>query len=214
MLRSAAGLVRRPLQYLSPTARRSRRMDAAFDARYGTDTAGKLAVAALQLPHDRRADAVHYQASRDETLLAPLRALALDLRDWHFVDYGAGKGRMVMVAAESGFASATGVELSPVLCRIAERNFALFAAASPDVAAPSIVQADAAGFVPAGERLVAYLYNPFGAATLRALLERLASAPAREIVLIYAEPVHAGVIDLARWDVSAFSPATLIARRR
>ncbi|MGD0052071.1 MAG: hypothetical protein ABSD03_09705, partial [Vulcanimicrobiaceae bacterium] len=43
--------------------------------------------------------------------------------------------------------------------------------------------------------LVVYLYNPFRAPVLQALLRRLQRGPAREVVLLYHTPVERAVID-------------------
>lgn len=207
--KSVAQAVRRQL----PDRRAARALDRAFDRRYGTDTSAEVRLHALGFADDVRASCNHYQASSTTMLTDPVRALGIDPAEWHFIDYGAGKGRVVMVAAELGFASATGVELSAPLCAIAEDNFRRFAAARPECATPEIACIDATSYEPRGDRLLVYFYNPFDAALMARTLDRLERVPASAMQVIYANPVHAEVFDRPRWRVDRPSDDTLFATR-
>jgi SAM-dependent methyltransferase len=139
--------------------------------------------------------ATHYEptpVAQAEALLdaSPLRPQAAT-----FVDVGAGMGRVVLLAARRPFRAVVGVELSPALVAVARDN--LVAADDPRRVARDvrIVRADAARYAfPRGD-LVVYLYNPFRAPVLQALLRRLQRGPAREVVLLYHTPVERAVID-------------------
>jgi SAM-dependent methyltransferase len=107
-----------------------------------------------------------------------------------FLDYGAGKGRALILAARHGFAKAVGVELSPDLCALARTNIAKY---------PGVLQvtcAEAAAFEVPTDVTVAFLFNPFGAATMTAVLDRigesLVRAP-RDFHVVYLYPRLAGL---------------------
>ncbi|HEX8388619.1 MAG TPA: hypothetical protein VF636_06350, partial [Sphingomonas sp.] len=157
----------------SGAAAAAREADGAFDRRWGTDTSGRVMLSGLDVDAARARHGVHYQASSGEALSRAVLALGVDPAAHGFVDYGSGKGRIVMMAAEIGFARVEGVEFSPELCRIAEANVRRFMAAGGAKRAPRIVHADAGAHRPAAGPLFAYLYNPFGPPVIDEVMDRL-----------------------------------------
>lgn len=114
-----------------------------------------------------------------------------------FVDYGAGKGRVVHQAASYPFGRVIGLEISPRLARIAGRTVAHNRArfACPRV---EIVCADVVDFVLPDDITYAYFYNPFIGDTFRialaGLIESLDRRP-RELTLLYSHPVMAAEVE-------------------
>jgi predicted RNA methylase len=102
----------------------------------------------------------------------------------------------VLLAARRPFTTVIGVEVSPALVEIARENLA--AARDPLRVARDLrlVRADASTYrFPPGD-LVVYLYNPFAAPVLDAVLINLrASDERREVVLLYHTPVERDTID-------------------
>ena len=77
--------------------------------------------------------AVRYQPSSVEEFGRLMGKLDVDHREFVFVDYGSGKGRVLMLAADYPFKRIVGVEFSPPLDRIARENIATLGAdARPD----------------------------------------------------------------------------------
>jgi SAM-dependent methyltransferase len=139
--------------------------------------------------------ATHYEPSPVREALALLDASPLPPETTTFVDVGAGMGRVVLLAARRPFRAVVGVELSPALAEVARENLA--AAHDPLRIARDvrIRRADVARYAfPRGD-LVLYLFNPFRAPVLLALLARLQRGPQREVVLLYHTPVEREVID-------------------
>jgi predicted RNA methylase len=96
--------------------------------------------------------------------------------EYTFLDFGAGMGRAVMLAAELPFRRVIGVELNPALARIARRNLASWRTAGRALAPTRILCCDAAEFrFPPGPCL-AFLFNPFGAPVMRRLLANISKA--------------------------------------
>jgi SAM-dependent methyltransferase len=139
--------------------------------------------------------ATHYEATPVEDAQRLLDASPLEPRRSTFVDVGSGMGRVVLLASLRPFRQIIGVEISPALHQIARENRDRFA--SPDVRCRDVrlVRADAASFAfPRGD-LVMYLYNPFRAQIVEAVLDKLMALPLREIVIIYHTPLERDVIE-------------------
>jgi hypothetical protein len=177
---------------LGPAAALRRRRAGAFDRRWGTETSRLANLSSLSVDPARARHGVRYQPSTGDGLAHAVQALALQPEEFAFVDYGSGKGRVCMVAAQAGFRSVIGVEFSPELCAVARSNVARFVEAGGASHAPEIVLGDAGAYEPPAGPLLAYLYNPFGPPVLDEVVERLtAKARAGDPVFVcYVEPQH------------------------
>lgn len=163
--------------------------DTSFDRRYGTDTAGEVQPEELGIDDpDTRKAAVRYLPSPQAITRRLLSELDVDPREWSFVDFGCGKGRVLMIAAQLGFKRVEGVEISSSLHRIAEDNAGRFAAVERQ-AAPIVVRCADARTVelPAGDTVL-HFYHPFDAPILAEVLanvERSLAASPRRIRIVY-----------------------------
>ncbi|MET8160798.1 class I SAM-dependent methyltransferase [Sphaerisporangium sp. NPDC005289] len=174
-----------------------------FDLRHGTDTS--MEPPGRATAHEGTNQLLFAEILRQAGFAADGRAL---------VDFGAGKGRALMLAAEHGFGTAIGVESSPELCAIATANIARYGRRRPG--ALSVTCADAASFEVPPEVTVAYLFNPFGADTMSAVVDRIREsldrAP-REFHVVYLNPRHAGPFLGAGFIVDHRRPDALLLRR-
>lgn len=150
-----------------------------FDATNGVRTSGLIAGRHLKSGHrhDRHATAYYGVApSVFRALVNRWRRTkpVASIRDFTFIDIGAGMGRAVLLASEMPFHRVVGVELHPTLAGIARRNLQRWRAIDRVHAPTQIRCCDAAEFpLPAGPCLL-FLFNPFGKAVLRRLLQRVA----------------------------------------
>ncbi len=166
----------------------------AFDARFGTDTTTGLTPAEAALPAARRRGATMYLPSMDDDLDAMLAALAWpdeQIRRATFIDVGSGKGRALFLAAMRPFRAARGVELSPVLHAIAERNLAIMRRHRALAAPIELELADATALTVPGGPLVVYLYHPFREPIAAKVIDRLVAAVAarpRPAAILYGHP--------------------------
>jgi SAM-dependent methyltransferase len=135
----------------------------------------------------------HYEPTPVGDIDRLLDAVPLAPERSTFVDLGAGMGRVVLHAARRPYRQIIGVEVSPALLEVAKENRSAYR--GPRACADlRLVRADAATFAfPRGD-LVVYLYNPFTAAVLRGVLDRLAGQSG-EVVIVYHTPVEAETID-------------------
>ncbi len=158
-------------------ARRLRIADRAFDAERRIDTAGWVRTPDLVTDSPNRRFAVRYQPTSVEDFELLMGKLDIPHDEFVFVDYGSGKGRVLMLAAAYPFQRIIGVEFSPPLDRVARENIATL---GEDAARIETVVMDAAEFEPPLEPLVLYFNNPFELPVLQGVLDRLRESIDRE----------------------------------
>ena len=115
-----------------------------------------------------------------------------------FVDFGSGKGRLLIAAIRLGFTKVVGVELSHALCTIAHENIRRALPASTQQQAIRVVQCNAVDYVIQPNEDVFYFYNPFDGVVLRQVLANIAQSlqsHPRPAWLIYNNPRYAAVIE-------------------
>lgn len=176
----------------------SRLVDHHFDIAFGTDTRGVIENESLSdVVSPNLGRGIRYEPSRALPLRRVLRAARVPT-DGGFVDLGCGKGRAMMVAALCGFSHLTGVDYSGALCAVAERNLDLLRARTKRKFTSSVIVKDAADYAFTAHDIVVYLFNPFDAVVLAAVLAHLRRSLERHprtVWIVYHNPVRRGVID-------------------
>jgi SAM-dependent methyltransferase len=174
---------------ISESEYRSYRSVHPFDERYGVDTSGLV----YDLPTGHENDAYNngYFGVAPSLFHQIFERLQVDYRRFTFVDLGSGKGRALLLASSYPYQEVIGVELSPLLDRIARVNIAHYARSHEPGPPVRSIQADAAEFCwPPGPLLV-YMWNAFTEPVMRRVLENLNSAltgQPREMYLVYVHP--------------------------
>ncbi len=176
-----------------------RRSGQRFDAEHGVVTEALLFLGELDPDEIGEAleDATHYEPTPLAQFEEMVDALPIARAGYTFVDIGAGMGRVVLLASTKPFKQVIGVEVSPALCETARDNVVRWRRGHSGLPCKDvrIVCKDAASFrFPAGN-LVFYLYNPFGASTLRKLVDRIVQECSGSIYIMYHTPLHRAVLD-------------------
>ena len=171
----------RPLRaYLTPQRR--------FDRRFGVETTGYIEPEGLGTPEARPEETGGYEPTPRAAFRRILKRLALDYRRYTFVDMGSGKGAVLLYATEFPFKQIVGVEFSPALHAIAERNLAVYRGRGGCDDVRNLCM-NAVAFEPPAGPTVFFFFNPFKGRTLEivsAKIERaIASAPERDLLVIY-----------------------------
>ncbi|MGY4398644.1 hypothetical protein ACVWZA_003852 [Sphingomonas sp. UYAg733] len=201
--------IRHGIAGLSRGRRALRVADLAFDRRWGTETSRSVSIHDLGIARSRMARCCRYDPSSTTMLTDPLAALDVDPTAHDFIDYGAGKGRVMMLAMELGFARVTGIELSSRLCDVARANIERFRGQHAGMPTARVIGADATMFVPSGRDIIAYFYNPFDATIMTVVRHRLESALRHRtgrVLVIYANPEHGAVFDAPGWTHGPSTP--------
>lgn len=148
--------------------------DHAFDQRFGTNTAGKVATSELGIADQQRQEqAILYLPSPEPVTRWMLDHVGLDHSACSFVDLGCGKGRVVLVAAQYPFRRVLGVDISRELSEIARRNVESFPARARRCADIQILNGDATTVDFPDTDLLLHLYHPFGSEVTAGVLRQL-----------------------------------------
>jgi hypothetical protein len=155
-----------------------------FDQIHGTDTSGLIAAGNLITGHPNDAHVTAYYGVAPSILRALIdHWLATPpphpISHYTFVDIGAGKGRAMLLASQLPFRQVIGIELNPTMADIAQTNRDLWQSAhATDSTAPRItpirlLQQDALDYDLPPTPTLAFLFHPFEAPVLKALLRRI-----------------------------------------
>jgi tRNA A58 N-methylase Trm61 len=115
-----------------------------------------------------------------------------------FVDFGSGKGRILLITSQYPFKRVVGVEYSRELCKIARQNLEAFRKRAKTNAPVEIVLGDAADYRIREDDNVFYFYNPFGKEIMTSVVTNIARSVKqnpRKVWLIYYIPLHRQVIE-------------------
>jgi len=136
-----------------------------WELRLGIDTRGIVEAERTKLPDD----GVEYAPTPYETFFHAMKSVPADLLAGTFVDYGAGKGRVLVLATRYyNFRRIVGVEISAELCRLAELNLKTAAASRAQ-----IICCDAALYHPPEDAKVFFLFNPFFGQTMKMVVQNI-----------------------------------------
>jgi SAM-dependent methyltransferase len=184
----------------------ARAADLRFDPAFGVET---RRIVETESMHDvtsaNRARGIRYQPTRALPLRHVLRAARIPT-EGVFVDLGCGKGRALMVAVLAGFTRVRGVDYSAELCRAARHNLDALRERTHRRFDADVVCIDAADYAFSPDDCAVFLFNPFDATVLSAVLARLQrslAAHPRQVWIVYHYPEWRSVLDSAGWLVPA-----------
>jgi hypothetical protein len=184
-----------------------------FDEKYGTDTAGIREIRTLDaatLPS--ACYAVRYGPSGEGGVRASLEKLNIDPSGFTFIDFGSGKGRVLLIAAGLPFRAVVGIEFSRELHETAVRNISRFPSHLISAGTVAGRCGDAASFPLPPSDLVCYFHNPFGPPVLSKVVARLAAHrdSGYRILVVYLDPRHREVFErTGKFEIFDETPDTL-----
>ncbi|QEE27303.1 class I SAM-dependent methyltransferase [Terriglobus albidus] len=168
-----------------------------FDWRHGTDTSADRADQARK---GWETDTTNhtYVPIRPKCARRVLQALPVtNPQEYTFIDVGCGKGRMLLMALEAySFRTAIGIELRKELSDLAKLN--LHNDDRARLCSATCMNVNAMDFQFPEEKLVLYLFNPFGEEVMRTFLENLdrsLESSFRDVWVIMDFPVYASIAD-------------------
>ena len=116
----------------------------------------------------------------------------LDYEQFTFVDFGCGKGRVLLMASALPFAAIVGIEFSTALSRIARENLRTYsgprACRNVRIKTMDVVEYE----LPIGP-LVLFFYHPFDDVVMSQVVENICKSYRdlpRRIIVLYFKPVH------------------------
>jgi hypothetical protein len=155
-----------------------------FDTAHGVDTSGLIPAGRLITGHPNDAHVTAYYGVAPSILRTLIdHWLATPpphpIHHYTFLDFGAGKGRAMLVASEFPFRQVIGIELNPSLADIAQHNLDLWIAAhqadptAPRLTSTRLLEQDALTYDFPPTPCLAFLFHPFEEPVLKALLRRI-----------------------------------------
>lgn len=166
-------------------------MDDRFDRRYGTDTSAIVEVENLQIDSVNQRYSICYQATTKKIFNKMINSASSNFNEYVFVDFGSGKGRVLLLASKFPFRKIVGVEFSRKLHIIARHNINLFLDKTGQIDNFELHFMDVTQFVLPPQKIMLFLYNPFQATVMKTVLDNLASSYAenpRDIIILYRNP--------------------------
>jgi SAM-dependent methyltransferase len=162
-----------------------------FDLRYGTDTVAFAELRSLTIESANLAEGGRYEPTRLRLMRQVMSALNL-APGGAFVDFGCGKGRVLLLAAHFGFRRITGVEFAKELCGIARDNVARYKRKTGIQADIRIVEGDALEYKIQDDENFFFMFNPFSAALVEKVAEnimRSLTSQGRHGFIVYNNPL-------------------------
>lgn len=164
-------------------------VDRSFDRKYGTETCAISQLDRFTIESQNKARGARYEPSR----VLPMRKMLPVIRqmapaDSVLLDFGCGKGRVLLLAAEQGFRTVRGIEFAEELCVIARQNIAAFKAQTASPAEIQVIKGDVTHYAIQPEEKVFFLFNPFDQVIFGKVLENIAvslnSHPRKLLIVI------------------------------
>ena len=169
-----------------------------FDFKYKTDTNKKAALEDLEILSANSLHGFKYQATPIKPLKRIFQKINGVLDEKVLVDFGCGKGRVLMIASLFNYREVRGVEFSRELCRIATENCAKFARSIQANTIFKVIESDVTGYQIKPDENIFFFYNPFDSIVLRKVIGniiRSIETNPRKVFLIYYNPRIRDVIE-------------------
>ena len=165
-----------------------------FDLKHGTRTAGIYSKGRIEKSNPNlKGTVVQYQGTSSRLFQAAMKDLDSSVLKGDFIDFGCGRGKVLLMALDYPFMKLHGVELSGKLVKEAERNLENYCAKKKKNPLASIYLGDARFFLIPPTASVFFFYNPFTWSifepVVENILESLRRHP-REIRLIYINDLY------------------------
>ncbi|MGH6736879.1 MAG: hypothetical protein ACRECX_12520 [Methyloceanibacter sp.] len=161
-------------------------------------TKDKIALAGLTIRGSNREHGHDYRPTPCQLFEWTLAAIDYDFSKLTFVDYGAGQGRVMLLASEHPFAAVGGIEFAEELHDNAAMNIAQYPRSRMRCRNVECVLEDASQVGPPDGEAVHYFFNPFSREVFAEVLQNLVVSyrkKPRRLYLILVDPVATDLID-------------------
>jgi len=161
-------------------------------------TKGRIAADSLTVIGTRQAEGHDYRPTPRFVFEWALSAIDEDLSKLSFVDYGAGKGRALLLASQYPFMAVGGIEYAAELHDAATMNIAQFPRSQMKCRDVECVHDDAAELGALDGPAVHYFFNPFSRGVFAEVLSSLVTSyrdHPRRLYLILIDPVAEDLVE-------------------
>ncbi|GAB4224839.1 MAG: hypothetical protein Kow0049_01340 [Stanieria sp.] len=162
--------------------------DKKFDRKYNVDTCGSIHLHQLTVKRKNIESCSIYDPIPAKTLRNLFRYLPKNLSEYNFIDFGSGKGRAILVAAEYPFRQIIGVEFAQELDEVTWQNIHNYSNPKQKCFDLSSMCMDAVEFeIPQG-KCIFFFFVPFGADIFSEVLKNIHKSYTqhpREMLILY-----------------------------
>jgi len=155
------------------------------EAQFGVSSEGRVALHELAIDSQSRTLGFPYVPSPGLLVDTLLFNLDEDLSRFCFIDFGSGKGRVLLVASHYPFREVVGVEFAPELHQVAQDNIHKYRSPARRCQNVRSVCADAATFALPEQECVLYFNNPFAEPVFARVLRNIEVARERAHRKVY-----------------------------
>ncbi len=145
----------------------------AWDLIHAVDTCGDVPLVDLKFENEHKTPGLEYQSHHPAIIRSGLRSLDIRYQDYSFVDFGCGKGRVLLVASEFPFRKIVGIEFAPQLAEVARQNLKTYRTKNQKCFEIEAVTADATEYELAAEPQVLYFYSPFARSVMDKVIDKI-----------------------------------------
>lgn len=171
----------------------------AGEKKYGIQTTGVDKLNRLSVVGDNKKHASIYQAANYYLLEKAFNFLQEEKAAGNIVDFGSGKGRILVVAAAYGYTKIIGVEFAAALNVVAKKNTESIQLKYPK-ANFTILTENAVNYEMDQEDSIFFFFNPFDEKivleVVKNILKSLRKHP-RKIFVVYINPMHQEIFESA-----------------
>ena len=165
-------------------------LDGSFDRKYGVETSGivPLQNLTIQSEYDHIKEGIWYEPMSVKIFHQIMSHLRIDFTKYEFIDFGSGKGRVLLLASEYGFLKVIGVEFARELHAVAKKNVDIYNGFKKKLNKIETLCIDATRFSLPNSPLVLFFYSPFRSLIMKRVLENLSNSLTlhpRNIMLIF-----------------------------
>lgn len=145
----------------------------AWDLIHGVDTCGDIPLTDLNFDSKHKTPGLEYQSHHPAIIRAGLKLLNIRHQDYTFVDFGCGKGRVLLVASEFPFRKIIGIEFAPQLAESARQNLKTYRARNRKCFEMEAITGDATEYELPPEPQVLYFYSPFERSIMDEVIDKI-----------------------------------------
>lgn len=165
-------------------------LDSSIDRKYGIDTSGVIPLKDLTVEsdHSNVEAGVWYEPMSVKIFKQIMNRLTINFSEFQFIDFGSGKGRVLLMASAYGFNRIIGVEFAQELHRIATSNVFVYENYTKKPSKIDNVYEDATSFAIPNSPLVVFFYSPFKGKVMEHVLNNISTSftvNPRKIILIF-----------------------------
>jgi SAM-dependent methyltransferase len=147
--------------------------DCLFDWKYGVETRSRVSLADLNIESESKTLGRNYGPSDPGIFKEMLSCIKVKYEDFTFIDFGSGKGRVVLMASELPFKRIIGVEFSAQLNKVTRNNIDHYKSRTQKCRKIELIEADVTAYELPLEQAILYLFNPFNELIMAKLLANI-----------------------------------------